>query len=156
MKRNWIKLCFVIYDSNQLFTINNLHSFGGGASAPNTLPCLRAWLLLPIPINSVFLYQYQRPHGTPVLFLLCLLQTVVVQPSVKCGKRTLKLFHWNHVFPTSSCCTCWLFVFIVKLFNLLFFSFATGYIHSGEIDFQILSVGPSLLMIIDAVYSIFI
>jgi len=27
MKRNWIKLCFVIYDSNQLFTINDLHSW---------------------------------------------------------------------------------------------------------------------------------
>ena len=38
------------------------------------------------------------------------------------------------MFPTSSCCTCWLFVFRLKLFNLLFFvSFATGYIHSGEI-----------------------
>jgi len=39
-----------------------------------------------------------------------------------------------HVLPTSSCCTRWLFMFIVKLFNLLFFvSFATGYIHySGE------------------------
>ena len=26
MKRNWIKLCVVIYDSDQLFTINDLHS----------------------------------------------------------------------------------------------------------------------------------
>jgi len=26
MKRNWIKLCVVIYDSDQLFTVNDLHS----------------------------------------------------------------------------------------------------------------------------------
>jgi len=37
------------------------------------------------------------------------------------------------VFPSSSCCTCRLFIFIVKFVNLLFFvCFATGYIHSGE------------------------
>ena len=38
------------------------------------------------------------------------------------------------MLSTSSCCTCRLFIFIVKLFKLLFLvSFATGYIHSGEI-----------------------
>ena len=51
----------------------------------------------------------------------------------------------NHVFPPSSSCICWLFIFIVKLVNLLFsVCFATGYIHSGEI--KILSNGPHLML----------
>ena len=32
MKQNWIQLCFVINDSNQLFTLNDLHSWNANVT----------------------------------------------------------------------------------------------------------------------------
>jgi len=50
------------------------------------------------------------------------------------GRHTDRHAHRHTLHIHHELSNCHLFIFIVKLFNLLFFvSFATGYIHSGEI-----------------------
>jgi len=103
----------------------------------------RRHLSLSQPITGFCPQMCEAAHESDSVTFLCLENLTTLRHfDAQCVKRRLfaqESAFWGsrkQTFLTSSCCTCWLFIFIVKLFNC-FVSFATGYIHSGEIKIYI-------------------